>query len=110
MTADYTIKRGDTKVALKAILERNGTPVDLTGATVLFYMRAKSGGAMKVDGGSVYSPDPTTGEVWYVWEDADVATVGDYLGEFRVTHADGRFETFPSQSYVSIEIKNGARR
>jgi hypothetical protein len=38
--------------------------------------------------------------------DADVANAGVYRGEFTVIYSDGRRETFPAQSQITITIKS----
>ena len=35
---DLTIKKGDTRNAIEATLQKNGQPIDLTGCNVLFFL------------------------------------------------------------------------
>ena len=93
-------KRGDTRYALKATLKRNGTPADLTGCTVRFFM---SNGCITINR-PVDILDPVNGLVWVIFDQGDTDAVGTYRAEFEVTHADGRKETFPSSGYLSLQI------
>ncbi len=39
-----------------------------------------------------------------IFTPGEVATHGNYLGEFVVTYNDGKVETFPNSSYIDIKI------
>lgn len=104
----FKIKQNDTSPALAVTLkdidaDGNEAPVNLTGSTVVFHMRAR-GGATKVTSGSCTITAGAAGTVKYPWAAIDTDTVGRYDGEFQVTFADGSIATYPRDTYVPIEI------
>lgn len=98
----FIIKRNDTAPTMEArLIGKSQQPVPLLGATVVFNMRSISG-AVVVDRGAVVVLDGDTGLIRYDWSVNDTARSGSYQGEFEVTFADGKVETFPkSESTVS---------
>ncbi len=108
MSYDVTLKRGDTRHALKAILkDSSGSPVDLTGCTVTFCMAPL--GQPAVVSRAVDIHDTAGGEVWVVFAPGETDVSGVYRAEFQVTYGDGRKETFPSGGYISIQILSDLR-
>ena len=103
MSYDVTIKRGDTRHAIKAILKNaQGNPVDLTDCSVFFHM-SPLGGSHRI-GRRVDIHDAQAGEVWVVFAPGETDVSGVYRAEFRVTYPDGRKETFPNSGYLAIQI------
>jgi hypothetical protein len=103
MSYDATIKSGDTRHALKAILKDiSGNPVDLTDCRVEFRMAVP--GQPAVIDRVAHVQDVTAGEVWVVWAPGETDKSGIYRAEFQVTYSDGRKETFPNNGYLSIQI------
>ena len=108
MSYDVTLKRGDTRHALKAILkDSSGSPVDLTGCAVSFYMAPL--GRPPTISRQVDVHDAEGGEVWVVFAPGETDISGVYRAEFRVTYGDGRRETFPNDGYISIQILSDLR-
>ena len=102
---DITIKRGDTRHAIKAVLkDASGAPVDLTGCEVKFHMAPLNRPA--VISRAAHIQDAVTGEVWFVWASGETDIAGVYRAEMEVTYQDGRKETFPNDGYISIQILN----
>lgn len=100
---DITIKRGDTRNCIKAILKDAGeAPVDLIGCKVIFHMAPLRGPA--VISRAAHIEDATAGEVWVVWEGEEIKTAGVYRAEFEVLYDDGKVETFPNDGYISVQI------
>lgn len=99
------LKSGDTAPALQATLQDGGgTAIDLTGATVRFHMRQK--GAIKpVVDSSAALVTPASGVVQYAWSDEDTALPGEYEAEFEVTYPSGIIETFPSNGFINVTIR-----
>jgi len=94
----FTIKRGDTRYALKAILkDGDGIPVDLNNCDVSFIIK----GVMER---TPYIHDAVNGEVWVVFHPEDTANEGYYIGEFKVVYSDNRIETFPNEGFIRIHI------
>ena len=71
----------------ETITDSNGDPVDLTGTTVTFSMRAVNSSTDKVANQSATIVTPAAGTVRYSWAAADVDTAGTYLVRWRVTAA-----------------------
>ncbi|WP_041274639.1 BppU family phage baseplate upper protein [Desulforamulus reducens] len=94
----FTIKRNDTRTALKAkLINRSGNPVELAGATVRFVMNnGISRDALIID-------EPN-GEVLFVFRPGDTSHSGIYKAEFRVTYPDGNRETFPNNGHIPVYI------
>lgn len=103
MAADFYIKTGDTRPLLeKQLLDRDGDPVNLTGAAVVFIM--SQDGVLKVNRGSCSLVDAATGQAAYTWQAADTDTAGDYDGEFEVTFSPGVIQTFPNPRKLRIVV------
>ena len=108
MSYDVTIKRGDTRNCIKAVLKDSaGEPVNLAGCEVKFLMAPL--GQAAVINRAAHIQDAAAGEVWVVWVPGDTDKSGVYQAEFKVTYGDGRKETFPSDGYISIQIMNDLR-
>ena len=110
--ADFTLKRGDTSPALIATLkDRDGQPVNLTSATVLFVMRATdsiSGSTPRIQGAMQVATDQVAnrGQVTYQWSAGDTDLPGSFAGEFVVTWPTGREQTFPTTGFVTVQIND----
>lgn len=102
---DLIIKKGDTKRPLQWLLEHDAEVVDVSGATSKkFFMKSESG-EVKVNGGACTNVnDGTDGLVQYQQVAADIDTAGYYYAEVQIVHADGKIETFPSNTYKWIQI------
>lgn len=104
--ADFKIKSHDTLPALRVQLqnERDQSLVDLTNATAAkFLMTRTVGGAIVVSAAAVIE-NAVQGIVRYDWIAADTATPGSFLGEFEITWTGGKKQTFPTGSYITIDV------
>ena len=106
---NVTLKRGDTRHAIRAILkDSSGSPVDLTDCSVSFRM-APLGRSATVSR-AVDIHDALAGEVWVVFAPGETDISGGYYrAEFRVVYGDGRRETFPNDGYIKIQILSALR-
>ena len=101
---NFKIKKSDTQPSLAVTLQyNNGSPVDLTGATVYFVMgnltdfsTYRSGLCTLTTAGS--------GQCQYNWNALDTGSVGTYWGEFEVDWGSGSVMTLPSNHNLKIEI------
>jgi hypothetical protein len=101
---DFTIKQHDTRPIIQVNLAVGGSLVNLTTATsVSFIMAPALGGAATIDAAATID-DAATGLVSYTWAAGDTDTVGSFDAEWEVLWSDGSKQTFPTDSYLSIEI------
>lgn len=105
MSIAFTTKRGDYRAAIKASLkDTSGQPVNLTNCTVKFVM-ADLRNRVKINRNAIIQ-DAINGVVWFIFEANEVDEAGMFRGEFEVTYADGRVETFPNEGYITIQINS----
>ena len=100
------MKAGDTAPVVRAtLLDENGDPVDLTGASVKFVMATTTTPKIvKVEADCVLESAPA-GVVAYEWAEGDTATAaGEYVAEFEVVFADAKVQTFPTDGYIDVTI------
>lgn len=104
--AKFFLMEGDTSPAFECIFkDGNGSPVDLTGATVIFKMRLAPAGAVKIAAGSMGAVgSAVNGRQKYGWSATDVDTKGTYEAQGRATFSNGDVRTFPPTGYVIVEI------
>ena len=107
----FTLKQNDRRPLFVVVLKDNfGEPdeavVDLTNATsAVFNMVPAGGGAVKINRGSATIGSPASnGQVTYSWGTADTNTVGTFNAEIEIVWNDGKAETFPNDSYWTVEI------
>lgn len=86
------VYQDDTR-PLDVTLERSG--LDLTGASVKFFMRRRDrpGGSLIQGNASVLAP-PTDNRVRYTWAAGQTSTPGIYDAEWQVTYPDATKESF----------------
>lgn len=109
---DLSVRAGDTGPFLVAVLRNeDGTPVDLTNAlTAVLRMRRRDSTAFALTGASMLFASPRTlGKVSYAWQptDTEVADIGAYWADVRVTWNDASTQSFPTPDFLSVEIVAG---
>lgn len=99
------MKAGDTAPVVRAtLLDEQGAPVDLTGASVKFVMAtATEPRTVSVDSAATLA-DAANGVVEYAWAVGDTNEPGSYVAEFEVVYADTSVQTFPTEGYVDVTI------
>ncbi|UKS30164.1 phage baseplate upper protein [Paenibacillus sp. HWE-109] len=103
MAASLSIKRYDTRTAVKATLKSpSGASVDLTDATVKFSMVKYSTTIVNREADII---DALTGKVAFVFDREELAETGTMKAEFQVAYPDGSVETFPNSGYITINIE-----
>jgi hypothetical protein len=88
-------KRGSTVPAIAdRLLDSTGTPINLTGSTVLFMFGSVVSGSASVLG-TAQVAGGTMGDVSYAWGTADLANPGLYYAGWQVRYGTGGTEIFP---------------
>ena len=101
----FYIKQNDTASFLtRDLKDAFGAPVNVTAAAVVFSMRVKPAGTVKVDEQECTIVTAGIGRVRYEWTAANTNTADEYEGEFQVTYANGKIQTFPNDGYIPIVI------
>lgn len=101
------MKVGDRLPAIDRVLYKpDGTPQDLTGATVQFKFQlapVNGGAAGTVKGGSCTVLNVAGGQVRYSWAAGDTSVAGVYRAEFIAT-IGGSDVSFPNQGFLLLII------
>lgn len=93
----FNCKTGDTKPMRVKLTYSDGSAVDLTGATVTFYM------GTTIAGGTCTIVDAPTGEVEYPFISGDTDVAGTYPAEFNV-EVGGSHARMPSKGTLQVVI------
>ncbi len=105
-TADITIKTGDRRPYVDAVLKDASGAVNITGSTSYFVMETLA--EKKIIYGKCTITNATGGAVRYSWGSTDTTTAGNYRAEFVTTFGDGRQATFPNTRMLDVEILRSA--
>ena len=101
----FYIKANDTASFItRELKDAFGATVNVTGARVVFSMRVKPAGAIKVDAETAVIVTGGTGRVRYEWIAANTNTADEYEGEFQVTYANGKIQTFPNDGHIPVVV------
>ena len=103
----FYIKQNDTASFItRDLKDAFGSPVNVTGASVVFSMRVKPAGTMKITRQPSVVVTAGTGRVRYEWasDGSDTNTADEYEGEFQVEYANGKIQTFPNDGHIPIVI------
>lgn len=102
MAADIVMRAGDRFPVLPRVLEVDGLPIDLTGATVTFKAQGATG---TVINGTCDVISPTEGKVEYAWSPADaLVAAGMYQAWFVADYGGGVTLTVPNASYLVLHL------
>ena len=106
MNVTQYIKKGDLLPELEVTFKySDGTAVDLTGATVKFFMKPATGGEVKINADAVVV-DAAAGRVKYTWAGTDTDTGGKFKAEFQATYTStSKKLTAPNKSILYIVVK-----
>ena len=101
----FYIKENDTASFLtRDLKDAFGAPVNVTGASVVFSMRVKPAGTLKVTRQTCAIVAAGTGRVRYEWVAADTDVADEYEGEFQVTYGNGKIQTFPNDGHIPVVV------
>lgn len=97
------MRKGDTWPPLRAtLIEADGNPIDLTGATVTFQMEDDNNN--EVINSSAIIESSSEGKVRYDWSPNDTDEVGTFEGDFVIEFPSGQIATVPNREYIPIYI------
>jgi hypothetical protein len=102
MSQTFFIKARDTAPSL--IYALSPASVDLTGATVRFNMRTRTGTVLINRAAAVIVTPTGAPTVRYDWQAGNTDTSGLHEAEFEVTYSGGRIETFPNDSFIGVAV------
>ena len=93
-----SLVQGSTPVMTDVLLDANGAPVDLTGATVVFVYQG--GGNVVCQSRPATITDALAGAVAYQFQPDETNALGIYLAQWQVTFADNTQQIFPPATGV----------
>lgn len=86
-------------------LKADGTAVDLTGMTVELVLKDRSGTAVTTSGDTRVHGTPTTGQVYYQPDAADMTSAASpYSVHWKVTDGSGYVVFFPNSAADTIVV------
>lgn len=98
------LKRNDSKRRFRDQLIYDGSPLDLTGATVLFKLKNTASGSTALSASATIDTSRGTGWVYYDLLAANTGTAGTYRQEWEVTTSSSQIITFPDDGYNIVRI------
>ena len=108
-TSPFTFTQDDLRPFFAVIIKDTLTNdvVDLSGASAVFYMKAKplygqSAGTPKVNGSAMVVTGAATGEVEYRWTSGDLSVPGVYVAAIKITHSDTKVQTIVIEDVVIL--------
>lgn len=103
MVLTYTA--GDSEPSFDVqILDRNGLPLDLTAATAVEFRAKLTTGATTITRAGSFT-DRANGRCRFTWTTTDLATVGIWNVQVRVTWATGRWSSHPNNTYDALVLQ-----
>lgn len=103
VTEDITDSASDGEITFKTRI-----PVDLSGASVKFYVYDPRKNQQIIDGANVTIENASLGKIRYKFTSNNVTETGVFPGEFVATFSDGDL-TFPNTGYLKVVINEDAQ-
>lgn len=88
----YKTVVGNNSPDLAITAKRNGTAINVTGATVTLIVTNERTGAVTNAGSACTLTTPTSGIVTYSPVAGDYPSEGRYIGELKIVHSGGKIE------------------
>lgn len=105
MASRFTLKTGDTGPPLVAVItDVLGNVVNLTGATVEFWMTVEPLGSNPTIKIAAEILSPTKGEVRVKFSAVNTAIAGTYQYEFKIHASNGELDSAPNEGYALLNI------
>ena len=106
MPADFVITQGDNEPLLaEQLLDRNGNPVNITGASLALQLRALTALEPLELTGVVEIIDAPNGKVEWKPSTADAAVAGAFMGKWIVTYVNGAIRSYRTDGYLWVRIE-----
>ena len=103
--ATLTYTAGDSEPSYEFVVyDRNGQPLDMTAATAIEFRAKLTTGATLVNRSCSFV-DRANGRAKATWATTDLATIGIYSVQVRVTWASGRWSSHPNDTYNALVIQ-----
>lgn len=105
-TANFKIVEDNTAPAYQITCKRDGTAIDLTGATVELIIENKSTGSITNTGHQTCTiVTASSGIISYAAEAGDFSEAGTYVGDVKITYNGGGVEILYSQVKWKVRAK-----
>jgi hypothetical protein len=99
----YAVEADTLPVLTAYLTYSDGTPINLTGSSVLIHVRERAGTAMLVTGGTCQIVNGTAGVVQYSWLPSQLKD-GDYFVEFQVNYGSNQLSV-PTDAPLYLTIR-----
>lgn len=105
--ATFRIVRGNTAPTYTLTCTRDGTAIDLTGATVKVVVKSPSGSITNAAQDDATVTSAAGGIITYTAETAAIFdAVGTFLGDIKITYSDGSVEILRDRAKWKCRDKN----
>lgn len=102
MSQLITLRKNDTAPNLPISCSRNGSAIDLTGATVKFKIANEDGSRTNDAHNECTVTSATGGTCTYDLETGDIPTAGTYTGDVEITYSNGEVETMTQSVILNV--------
>ena len=103
---DFAIKEADTYSTWGYTLrDRNGDPIDVSGATGVNLTVQAPDGSTAVDGKAATIEDGPNGVVSYTFTEADLTAAGGHKAEWEIEQSAGVFQYVPFDDYLTVFVE-----
>lgn len=106
MSASFKIVTGNTAPTYVITCTRDGTAIDLTGATITLILKKRGGSVTNTGHQTCTLVTPASGIISYTALAADFATVGTYTGDVKVVYSGGGIEILFQQARWRVRAAN----
>jgi hypothetical protein len=99
----FRLVKGDTLPRLSFTITKDGVPLSLNGASILFKFR-KLAGSVTLFSRPCTIINAAAGTCYYDWQTGDLANVGAHIGEIEVTFSNGFIQT--CKDLLKFEVRD----